>query len=129
MMKRVRNVKQLAEKGRSSSSISQSTGPRQAKRQPRIERKLGKLQSSLQFHQSILFCVMCGSTNVGQASLHELRCHDCGNTLEWDGLSFGLLQASSRPETLLSKAKQVFRLRDKTPPWVDAAEVEESSKS
>lgn len=129
MMKKVRNVKQLAEKRRSSSSISQSPGPRQARKQPRIEKKFGKLQSSVRFHQSVLFCVMCGSTNVGQASLHELRCHDCGNTLEWDGLSFGLVQASRRSETLLSKAKQVFRLRDKTPPWVDAAEVEESSKS
>ncbi|MDA2929329.1 hypothetical protein MYX84_05175 [Acidobacteria bacterium AH-259-O06] len=94
-----------------------------------IEDKLKRFQETLQEHKNVLFCVCCGSTNVGQDSLHALRCHDCGNALEWDGLSFGLVQMRCPPKAMLKETKEAFILRGKTPPWVRAVEAKGFTKS
>ena len=68
----------------------------------------------------------CGSTSIDGSSLVRLECRICGNSIAWDGLSFGL--ATVRPSKLandvvVSDAAEAFALREKTPPWVEASEV------
>ena len=87
-----------------------------------IGKKLQRFQDSLQARKKVVFCVKCGSTNVGQDSLHQLRCHDCGNTLEWDGLSFGIVTTDESSEAT-TEAVEAFRRRAATPPWIDVSDA------
>jgi len=63
----------------------------------------------------VVFCVRCGSTHVDQNFLTELRCYDCGNTLAWDGLKFGVNRYATEataPERFMDAAR-AFKASEK----------------
>ena len=91
-----------------------------------IEKKLRRFVNSLRKHRSVIFCVRCGSTHVDGRSLARLDCDSCGNSVAWDGLSFGL--ATVRPpkrasDVVVSDAEEAFALRETTPPWLEAGQA------
>lgn len=38
----------------------------------------------------VVFCVKCGSTNLDQNSVTEIRCYNCGNSAMWDSSRFSI---------------------------------------
>jgi len=81
--------------------------------------------NSLLRHRSVVFCVRCGSTSIDGSSLARLKCRACGNSISWDGLSFGLatVRSSKRAnDVVVSDAEAAFALREKTPPWLEAGQ-------
>lgn len=94
-------------------------------------RKLERFRDTASRQANIILCVPCGSANIDQNSLHELHCYDCGNRLPWDGLVFTIARTrgvdleDDRCTTAVDDAERAFKLRERTPPWVAADEVEE----
>lgn len=41
-------------------------------------------------YKSLVFCCTCGSPNVDQNSVSQLKCYTCGNVSYWDSYSFSI---------------------------------------
>ena len=52
--------------------------------------KMIRHRESLANRKPVLFCCRCGSTNLDQNSISELRCYDCDNKTPWDGTKFSV---------------------------------------
>ena len=90
-----------------------------------IQKKLREFVNSLRRHQSLIFCVRCGSTRVEVSDLTQLLCHSWGNRMQWDGLSFGLARSIDRHcQVSLPEVERSLVLRERTPPWIEASEVQ-----
>lgn len=57
---------------------------------------------SATFHSrgATVFCANCGSCNVDQNFINELRCYDCGNKAIWDGTGFGILRPGNSEDLI-----------------------------
>jgi len=54
------------------------------------EVKLKRHRETYAQTRAIVFCVRCGSTTVDQNFTTELRCYECGTTLEWNSRKFSI---------------------------------------
>ena len=97
-----------------------------------MDRRIEKFTEAIAQQCPIVFCVRCGSTRVEQRTLAELSCVDCGNCLPFDGLSFSLVSSPSTPlrlkgrkgGSIVAVVSKATSLRQRTPPWMAADEVE-----
>ena len=119
---------EIAEKARRDLKGLTRTG--QAPQVDDLVTKRERFRDTASRHANVVCCVRCGSTNVDQNSLDELHCYECGNCLAWDGLVFTIARTlgvdleDQRCTPTADDAERAFRLRERTPPWVAADEVE-----
>ena len=97
--------------------------------QVNVVRKVEHFRETATRQANFVFCVHCGSTNIDQNSLHELYCYDCENRMAWDGLAFGIARTrgvdleDQRCTPAADDAERAFKLRERTPPWVEAKDA------
>lgn len=57
---------------------------------PEMQQRLVKFGEDSSKYKNVIFCVNCGSTNIDQNSITELRCYSCHKSIVWNSFSFGI---------------------------------------